>query len=433
MAAMNDMVWVIVALVVGIALGWASCHFLEAGSARAEAAAARAEAAQARQQADQLRHDRQTMLHAYAALSGEALDKQTKTVEDAASQRMEATELMMAPLRHSVERLEARLGQYEKERVASAAELTNQVRSVHLAGQQMRQEASSLAAALGKPIVRGMWGEVQLKRVVELAGMVDHCDFVTQQSATTDNSRIRPDMKVCLAGGRVVYVDAKTPLEGFLNAEAADSPQDKAAHLASFARAVRSHIDQLGAKAYWKTDADTVDFVIMFLPSEALVSTALDQAPHLLEYAAARQVILASPSTLIATLRTMAYAWTQQGLADSARDIGRLGRQLYERLSTMGGHVDKLGRGLDTAVRCFNEAVGSLEARVLVSARRFHDLGLSEQDLAPPMALTQVTRRLTAPELVSSAEADRDQRPGSALALIASTEPSRPEIRRASG
>ena len=355
------------------------------------------------EQAEQLRIDHETMLNAYKALSSEALDKQTKTVEAQADQRLQATEQLMGALRASLEQLQTRLTDIEKERVSISTEMISQVRSVQFTGEQLRKETSALVTALRRPNVRGAWGELQLKRTVELAGMVDHCDFVTQESSSTDDSVIRPDMKVNLAGGRFIYVDAKTPLEGFLNAEMADSDHERAKHLGLFAKNVRDHITALSSKTYWKADWGTPEFVILFLPSEALLQIALEQSSDLIEYAVKRNIMLATPTTLITMLRAVAYAWTQEVLAESAREVSQLGRELYERLSKMGSHFDQLARALDTSVNAYNDAIGSLESRVLVSARRFRDLRLSEDELGELVPVTIGTRPLAAPELIASA------------------------------
>ena len=389
----------------------------EAADARAEAAESQAALARqealtskveverdaALEQAKELRRDRETMLNSYKSLSTEALEKQTKTVEESASQRLAATEQLMNPMRLSLEKLENRLTEIEKERVSISAEMATQVRSVQLTGEQLRKETSALVTALRRPNVRGAWGELQLKRVVELAGMVDHCDFVTQETSSTDDATIRPDMKVNLAGGKFVYVDAKTPLESFLNAEMTDNEDERARQLAAFARNVRGHIDKLAAKSYWKADSATPEYVILFLPSEALFSVALEQAPDLMEYAAQKNVMLATPTTLITMLRTVAYAWDQEVLAESAKEISGLGRELYERLGKMGAHFDRLGRSLDASVKSYNDAIGSLESRVFVSARRFRDLKVSEDDLGQLSPVLTGTRPITAPELVANA------------------------------
>jgi len=380
------MAWILTALVAGIALGAGAAYLV----CSARLGAVSVERDHAREQADQLRGDRETMLNSYRSASIDALDRQTL-----------AADQMMAPMRAVLERLETRLAQTEQERARLTTEMTSQVRSVQLTSEQLRQETAALVTALRKPQVRGAWGELQLKRVVEAAGMVDHCDFVTQETSSTDDSGIRPDMKVHLAGGKFVYVDAKTPLEPFLNAETAASQAERERALAGFAARVRLHIDQLSAKSYWKADTGTPEFVILFLPSEALYFTALEQAPDLIEYAAARSVIPASPAMLIGTLRVMSYAWTQEVLGQSAKEMAQLGRTLYERLGKLGSHFDRLGRSLEASVRSYNEAIGSLESRVLAPARRFRDLGVSEDGLGELVPVTTSPRGITAPELVA--------------------------------
>jgi DNA recombination protein RmuC len=279
-----------------------------------------------------------------------------------------------------------------------------QVQSVQLAEEQLRKETSTLVKALAKPQVRGAWGELQLKRTVELAGMVDHCDFILQDTSTSDDKTIRPDMKVNLVGGKFLYVDSKTPLQGFLDAEAANTDEGYATGMEGFAKHVREHIRQLSSKNYWKADVGSPEFVILFLPSEALLQLALEYAPDLIEFAAPKNIMLATPTTLITTLRSVAYAWTQDSLAESAKEVTGLGRELYERLATMGGHFDKLARGLDSAVGAYNDAVGSLEGRVLVSARKLRDLKVSEAELKELPLVTSGTRPLSAGELVDSAQ-----------------------------
>ncbi|MCL2470886.1 MAG: DNA recombination protein RmuC [Propionibacteriaceae bacterium] len=400
---MNDTIWILIALLAGIVLGWVACHLVM--SARGEARTARAEATRdaALEQTAELRREREAMLASYRSLSDEALDRQTKTIEASATQRLQATQQLMTPVQHSLDKLEARLTQIEKDRVRLSTDMANHVRSVQLSSEQLQRETASLVSALRKPQVRGTWGELHLKRVVELAGMVEHCDFATQEQTTRDQAVIRPDLKVNLAGGKFVYVDAKTPLEAFLNASQTDSETDRDQHLATFARHVRTHVDQLASKAYWKADSATPEFVILFLPLDSLFATALEHDPELVEHAAEKNVMLATPTTLITILRAIAYAWTQQTLADSAKQISDLGRELYERLGKMGSHFDRLGRSLDASVRSYNEAIGSLESRVFVSARKLRDLKVSDDAMGELTPVTTGPRVLSSPELVTTA------------------------------
>ena len=249
--------------------------------------------------------------------------------------------------------------------------------------EQLRLETRSLSTALRKPQVRGRWGELHLRRAVELAGLVDRCDF--DEQVRLDGGAQRPDLVVHLAGGKEIVVDAKVPLDAHLDAAAAGADDDlRQAHLARHARQLRAHVDQLGSKAYWRALPETPEFVVMFVPAESVLAAALESDPTLIEYAAERRVVLATPTTLIALLRTVAHGWSHEALADRAREIHRLGRDLHQRLTTLSGHLDGVGRSLNAAVTRFNQAVGSLDSRVLVSARRFRELGVTDEDLPGP-------------------------------------------------
>ncbi|MGI5952669.1 MAG: DNA recombination protein RmuC, partial [Brooklawnia sp.] len=301
--------------------------------------------------------------------------------------------------------LNTRLGDVARDRAAMSAQLGEQVRTVQTTGETLRREANALSTALRRPQVRGAWGELQLKRVVEIAGMVEYCDFYQQASGTTSaDKRIRPDMKVMLGEGKFVFVDAKVPLAAFLDAHETDDPAERADRLRQFAENVRGHIDALSGKEYWKADTGSPEFVVLFIPSEALAAEALSQRPDLHEYAAARNIILATPTTLIGLLRSVAYGWKQAALADSAAEVLALGRELYDRLVTMGAGFHKLGRALQSSVNHYNATVGSLEARVLVTARRFRDLKVTEAELSPPAGVEKSPRMLTAAELLADAQ-----------------------------
>jgi DNA recombination protein RmuC len=334
----------------------------------------------------------------------------------AAERALESRAGDQAVVKESLERLHDQMRDLEQHRIAWQSQLKQQVDEVRHSTDTLRRETTGLATALRRPQVRGRWGELHLRRSVEIAGMVDRCDFDEQVTLRADGQPsdlgghgvLRPDLVVHLAGGKHVVVDAKVPLDAFLDATAADD-DEREAHLMRHARQLRQHVDALSAKAYWRALATTPDFVVLFVPGESFLSAALEAEPGLLEYAATRQVVLATPTTLIALLKTVSYAWTQQALTDKAREIYELGRDLYDRLGTMGGHLDRLGRSLTAAVGAYNKAVGSLETRVLVSARRLSDLQVSDADLVGPVAVSEATRPLSSAELMESVAEPREE------------------------
>jgi len=305
-----------------------------------------------------------------------------------------------AVVKDSLDRLHEQLRELERNRASWQSQLKQQVDDVRLVGDNLRRETSALSTALRKPQVRGRWGELHLRRAVELAGLVERCDFSEQLTSTGDDGPLRPDLVVHLAGGKQVVVDAKVPLDAFLDATAAEEDEQRDAHLRRHARQLRSHVDTLAAKAYWQALPCSPEFVVLFVPAEAFLSHALESDPALLDDAAARRVILATPSTLIALLRTVAHAWTQEALADNAREVHALGRELHKRISTVADHFDKLGRSLGASVGHYNNAIGSLESRVLVSARRLGDLSASDVELDAPTPIETAVRTTTAAELL---------------------------------
>jgi len=318
-----------------------------------------------------------------------------------------------AVVRESLDRLHDQLRDMAQHGVSWQSQLKQQVDDVRLSTESLRRETASLSTALRKPQVRGRWGELHLRRVVEIAGLVDRCDFVEQQSTATDEGLLRPDLVVHLAGGKQVVVDSKVPLDAFLDASSTDpaDEEERLQHLRRHARQLRQHVDGLAAKSYWRALPATPEFVVLFVPGEAFLSAALEAQPSLIEYAADRQVVLATPTTLIALLRTVAYAWTQQTLADKAREIHELGRDLHDRLGTMGSHLDRLGRSLTGAVSAYNRAIGSLETRVLVSARRFSELGVAAGALDSPEPVVDAPRPMSAAELMEHVAEPRPELP----------------------
>jgi DNA recombination protein RmuC len=302
-----------------------------------------------------------------------------------------SAEAERAVLRESLERMHDHLRDLEHHRASWQGQLAQQVTEMRLATDGLSRETRSLSSALRKPQVRGRWGELHLRRTVELAGLVDRCDFAEQ--TRLDDGALRPDLVVHLAGRRHVVVDAKVPLDAFLDAAAADDDALREHHLDRHARQLRTHVDQLASKAYWKALPESTEFVVLFVPAEACLAAALEARRDLIEHAAARNVVLASPTTLIALLRTVAQGWSHAALTEEAAEIHARGRELYDRLGTLAGHLDQVGRSLNTAVGHYNSAVGSLESRVLVAARRFEDLAGPGATLPTPRLVPRLARR----------------------------------------
>ncbi len=381
----------------------------EAATAHAKAAEVSADVARAIAQRDaaldrarEIAVDRESMINQFRVLSAETLDRQGQTADAQAEVRLRATEQLMTPVRESLDKFNARLNEVEKERAAMSAELRTQVGYVQQTGETLRRETAALVTALRKPQIRGSWGETQLKRVAELAGMIERCDFDLQFTTKADDRVLRPDMRVNLSGGKHLFVDAKVPLNAFLEAAEIDDPEVKAEALTRYARNVRTHIDQLSSKQYWKA-AETPEFVVLFLPNEMFFATALDQIPDLYDYAAARDVVLATPTTLIGMLRAVAYGWREAALAESAAEVFRLGRELHEKLGLLGNRFDKLGRALRSSVNAYNETIATVEGTVLVRARKFRDLKVSEKELPGPTQIDDTVRQIQATELVDDA------------------------------
>jgi DNA anti-recombination protein RmuC len=290
------------------------------------------------------------------------------------------------------------LREVETGRRESHAMLAKQVEFVRESSEQLRGQTQALVRALQRPEARGRWGELQLRRVVELAGMAHHCDFDEQATSSTEDGTVRPDMVVRLAGGKNIVVDSKVSLAAYLEAHESGDPVRLDAH----ARHLRDHVDRLAAKSYWQAFSPAPEFVVLFIPGEAFLAPALDRDPELLEYAMRRRVHIATPTTLVSMLRTASYAWQQAALSRNARAVFDLGKELYERLGTMGGHVDELGRSLTNAIKAYNRTVGSLETRVLVSARRLNDLGVVDAPLESPGRVEEGPRAVSAPELAGN-------------------------------
>jgi len=333
-----------------------------------------------------------------AALLERAAAQQAALTSDQLAQRFDVEQLV-GPMRETLARVEQQLRDSDIARTRSHTELAQQVEVTRRGAEQLREQTQALVTALRRPEARGRWGELQLRRVVELAGMAVHVDF--DEQVIVEGGQ-RPDMVVRLAGGKNVVVDSKVSLAAYLEAAAAADEATHEARLAAHARHLKTHVDQLGSKAYWSALPETPEFVVMFIPGEAFLAPVLEHDPTLLEYALARRVHIATPTTLVSMLRTVQYAWQQQALSDNARAVFDLGRELYDRLSVLGRHLDKVGRSLTSSVTSYNAAVGTLETRVLVSARKLSALGVVDGELAAPDAITETARPLAAPELVAS-------------------------------
>jgi DNA recombination protein RmuC len=321
---------------------------------------------------------------------------------EATAQSQEAVARAIGPLHETLQRYERRVTELEHERVDAYAELREQVRSMSTVSGELRTETKQLVAALRAPQVRGRWGEHQLRRVVEAAGLLEHCDFAEQVTAATDEQTVRPDLVVRLHGGRTIVVDAKAPLEGYLSAMEARDERSRDAHLDQHARHLRAHVDALAAKEYWTAFPPSPDFVVLFVPADPFLDAALRHDPTLMEHAFRRNVVLATPATLVAMLRTVAYSWRQEELARNAVAVHALARELYGRLATLGDHVGRLGAALGGAVTAYNKAVGSLEARVLVSARKLAEMGVSDDEIPTPAQVEVAPRQPQAPELMDN-------------------------------
>lgn len=307
--------------------------------------------------------------------------------------RQQALDSLVSPIRDTLAQVAATLAEADRSRINDAASLRTMLGHVGQAQQQLQFETQALVRALRSPGVRGQWGEVQLRKVVELAGMLEHCDFEVQPTLVSDTGRLRPDLIVHLPGQHTIVVDAKVPLEAFLDAQAAADEGIRTGRLADHVRQVKDHVTKLGARGYWEQFEASPDFVVLFLPAEAIFMAALEQDAHLIDYGVRQRVLIASPLTLIALLRTAAVGWRHERLTLNAEEISRLGRELYDRARSFTERLEVLGGRLDSTVRAYNDAIGAYDARVMVSMRKFRELGAATGDAIEPPPAVETTPR----------------------------------------
>ena len=363
---------------------------------------------------------RQELSNAFQALSAQALERNNRSFLELAEatlskfhetakgdiQQKEKVILdLVSPLQQSLQSVDQKIGELEKIRLSAYDVLRHQVNDLVQSQKDLRSETSNLVKALRAPHIRGRWGEIQLRRVVEMSGMNAHCDFLEQVTLEGEAAKLRPDMIVHLPGQKRLIIDSKVPFAAYLNALETQEEGMRRNYLKDHARHVRGHIISLGARSYWDQfarDGESPEFVVMFLPSDTIFGAALEHDPELIEFGIEKRVILTTPATLIALLNSIAYGWRQERVTENAQEISKLGRELYKRLSDVGSHLTKLGQTLGSSVRAYNQTVASLESRVLPSARRFKDLeaSSSQDDLAPLIQIDHVPRDLQSPEFL---------------------------------
>jgi DNA recombination protein RmuC len=416
------MVWLIVGIAIGGALALAALRprLVETATVRRERDQFASEAARLE---GRLESERAMAEDRFRALSADALKSNNEQFLALAKQtlgtyqseargelekREKAVAQLVAPISEQLGKVDTRLEKLDRDRLQTTTKLDEQLRAMVVSQDRLRGETGALVAALRKPQARGRWGEMQLRNVVEMAGMVSYCDFAEQVTLHDAERTMRPDLIVNMPGGKKVVVDAKAPLQAFLDAYDATDEGDRDRHMAEHARLLRDHIRKLSARSYWAQFSEAQDFVLLFLPGEHFYNAALEADPSLIQQGVDQQVLIATPTTLIALLRAVHYGWQQEKVAENAREISELGRELHTRIGTVAEHVQRLGKRLGGAVDAYNQAVGSLETRVLVSARRFADHGVVGHDkqIAPIDPIDVVPRSPQATELAAVKDDD---------------------------
>ncbi|HEX2589392.1 MAG TPA: DNA recombination protein RmuC [Gaiellales bacterium] len=416
------MVWLIVGIVIGLAAALVALRprLAEVPALRSERDGLALEAARLEERLEaerEMAEDRFRSLSAEAlrqnneqflALARQALGSYQADARGELEKREKAVAQLVAPIAEQLGRVDTRLERLDRDRVRTSSMLQEQLRGMLDAQERLRGETGALVAALRKPQARGRWGEMQLRNVVEMAGMVAYCDFAEQVTVHDEERTLRPDLIVNMPGGKQVVVDAKAPLQAFLDAYEAGDDAERERHMREHARLLRDHIRKLSARSYWSQFRDAPDFVLLFLPGEHFYNAALEADPSLIQQGVDQQVLIATPTTLIALLRAVHFGWQQEKVAENAREISELGRELHTRIASVADHVQKLGKRLGGAVDAYNATVGSLETRVLVSARRFAEHGVvgHDKEIAPLEPVDRVPRAPQAPELAAVSEED---------------------------